>query len=252
MAANMLKIVSELKAQIAALETMIGAASGAVAAVAAKKPVVEKPKRALPAGMKAWQEFNKRLRELLKTNESDLAAAELMKFASKLKKEKPADDWTDAEILEARATWADEHAPACPICEEDVMDEPTAHHECLRTFVTQFIADGKGTEDEGLAEWKKLSGMPSAAPVTEKKKVGRPKMTDEAKAAAAAAKAAMTPDEKAAAKAAREAKKTATPPKKTAAVKPDAPVKAPKVAWGGTDVTVTDLAEELESVASVN
>ena len=251
MAANMLKIVSELKAQIAALETMIGAASGAVAAVAAKKPVVEKPKKALPPGMKAWQEFNKRLRELLKTNESDLAAAELMKFASKLKKEKVPAEWTDAEILEARAAWAEEHAPACPVCDKDVASDPPTHRDCARIFVSEFVTLGKGTDDEGLVEWTKLSGVTVAAPPAEKKKVGRPKMTEEAKAAAAAAKAAMTPDEKAAAKAAREAKK-ATPPKKTAPVKPDAPVKAPKVAWGGADLAVTDLSDELESVASVN
>jgi hypothetical protein len=252
MSANMLKIVSELKNQVAALEAMIGAASGAVAAATKKSEKSDKPKKPLPAGMKAWQEFNKRLRDLLKANETGFKLeSELKKFASKLKKEKADAEWTDEEILAARATWTEDHAPACPVCEEDVTEEPTAHHECLRTFATQFVAEGKGTEDEGLAEWKKLSGVTSAAPAAEKKKAGRPKMTDEQKAAAKAAKAAMTDDEKAAAKAAREAKKAATPTKKTAAVKPDAPVKAPKVAWGG-DVVVSEFMEELESVVSVN
>jgi DNA repair exonuclease SbcCD ATPase subunit len=252
MSANMLKIVSELKNQVAALEAMIGAASGALKKSKEDKPKEDKPKKPLPAGMKAWQEFNKRLRDLLKANDTGFKLeSELKQFASKLKKEKAVADWTDEEILVARESWTEDHAPACPVCEEDVTEEPTAHHECLRTFATQFVAEGKGTEDEGLAEWKKLSGMAPAAPVTEKKKAGRPKMTDEQKAAARAAKAAMTDDEKAAAKAAREAKKAATPTKKTTPVAPDAPVKAPKVAWGG-DVVVSEFMEELESVTSVN
>jgi hypothetical protein len=264
MSATMLAVVNELKTKIASLESMIAAASGvvegvtaatkkrgrpskaALAAAAAAPPVPEKPKKEMSVGMKAWHDFNARLDTLLKENEMPFKrVAEAKQFASKLKKEKAIADWTDEEILAEREEWAEDHKPVCPVCKQDAVEKPAEHRECVRSFAEDYVQAGKGDSTKAIAEWTKLSGIAELVQPeeTEKKKPGRPKMTDEQKAAA---------------KAEREAKKADTvtvidssPVKNTKlGPAPGAPKKAegPKIAWG--EEMTQNLMGELESVAS--
>jgi type IV secretory pathway VirJ component len=244
MSAQMLKMIADMKAQLAAMEAALSGSAAAVPTAAAVSAAV-KPKRELSAGMKAWHERNMRIDALLKDAGLPFKrVAEAKQFASMIwknekkfekdygiKKELPVE-----AILDERRRWARDHAPRCPVCEEDATEEPAQHSACATTFIQTFMGEGKGDKDAGMAAWLKACGIKAAksdseeeaAPVA--KKAGRPKMTEEQKAAAAAAKAAMTPEEKAAAvakraaaKAAREAKKPTTPAK---------PAEAPKkVAW---------------------
>jgi hypothetical protein len=247
MSTDLKQIVSELKEKVAALEAMVAAATGAVAEATKKKPgrpkkiEEEKAPKEMSAGMKAWHEFNTRIDTLLKTNEVPFKrVAEAKQFASKLKKTKAVVEWKDEEILAERETWAEEHKPLCPTCEKDVAEEPTSHSICARTFAAKYAEEGKGTAEEGMKEWTKLSGIAAMIaeakadePPAEKKKPGRPKMTEEQKAAA---------------KVARELK---TPEKPTKKVAPGAPMK-PKVAWGGPEMLSDVVEEDLESVQSVS
>ena len=267
MSATMLSVISELKTKIASLESMIATASGvvegvavatkkrgrpskaALAAAAAAPPVPEKPKKEMSVGMKAWHDFNSRIDTLLKENEMPFKrVAEAKQFASKLKKEKPVADWTNDEILAKREEWAEDHKPVCPECKEDATETPTQHRDCVRSFAEDYVKTGKGDVAKAIAEWTKLSGVAEMIKAdeepAEKKKPGRPKMTDEQKAAA---------------KAKREAEKVdkvtvveESPVKKAVNLgpTPGAPKKAegPKIAWG--EDTVQNLMGELESVAS--
>ena len=261
MSATMLSVVNELKTKIASLESMIAAASGvvegvtaatkkrgrpskaALAAAAAAPPVPEKPKKEMSTGMKAWHDFNARLDVLLKTNEMPFKrVAEAKQFASKLKKEKPVADWTDEEILAAREEWAEDHRPVCPTCKDDATENPSEHRECVRSFADEFMKAGKGDSAKAIAEWTKQSGITESVEPeeAEKKKPGRPKMTDEQKAEA---------------KAKRDADKvTVVQESPVKAVNlgsaPGAPKKAegPKIAWG--EEQTQNLMGELDSVAS--
>ena len=252
MSAQMLKMIADMKAQLAAMEAAL---SGSAAVVAAAAPAAEpKPKRELSAGMKAWHERNVRLDKLLKDAGLPFKrVAEAKQFASmiwttekRIEKEYGIKkEMSDDSILDERRKWARDHAPKCPVCEEDATEEPAQHGACATTFIQTFMDEGKGDKDAGMAAWLKACGIKAAKSDSEEeheqaapaaKKAGRPKMTEEQKAAAAAAKAAMTPEEKAAAvakraaaKAAREAKKPATPTK--AAKTPEAPGAPKKVAW---------------------
>jgi hypothetical protein len=260
----MLSVISELKTKIASLESMIAAASGvvdgvavatkrrgrpskaAIAAAAAAPPVPEKPKKEMSVGMKAWHDFNSRIDTLLKENEMPFKrVAEAKQFASKLKKEKTT--WTDEEILAEREEWAEDHKPVCPVCKEDATEKPSDHRDCIHSFADEFVKAGKGDSTKAIAEWTKLCGIAELLKVdeepAEKKKPGRPKMTEEQKAAA---------------KAEREAKKLdkvtvvqESPVKKAnLGPAPGAPKKAegPKIAWG--EEQAQNLMGELESVAS--
>jgi hypothetical protein len=255
MSAQMLKMIAEMKAQLAAMEAALSGSAAVVAAPAA--PAEPKPKRELSAGMKAWHERNTRLDALLK--HADLSfkrVAEAKQFASMIwAKEKQAGiEMSERIILEERRKWALEHAPKCPVCEEDATEEPAQHGACATTFIQTFIDEGKGDKDAGMKAWLKACGIKAAKSDSEEegapavKKAGRPKMTEEQKAAAAAAKAAMTPEEKAAAaakraaaKAAREAKKPAATPKKVAWAAP--------AAGGAVEPSVEEqITEFIESV----
>jgi len=268
MSATMLSVLNELKTKIASLESMITAASGvvegvtaatkkrgrpskaALAAAAAAPPVPEKPKKEMSVGMKAWHDFNSRIDMLLKENEMPFKrVAEAKQFASKLKKEKPVADWTDEEILAEREEWAEDHKPVCPECKEDATEAPSEHRDCVRSFAEEYVKAGKGDSTKAIAEWTKLSGIAEMIKAdeepAEKKKPGRPKMTEEQKAAA---------------KAKREAEKVdkvtvveESPVKKAVNLgpAPGAPKKAegPKIAWAET-TDIRKIPDELESVVS--
>jgi hypothetical protein len=235
----MLKMIADMKAQLAMMEAAISgaqsvpvaAAAPAAAAPAAAAPAVEKPKRPLSEGLKMWHERCKRLDATLKHFELPFKrVAEAKQFASSIyAKEKEAGiEMREDKIIEARRAWAEEHKPVCAVCKLDATEDPSTHGACAATYVQTFIDAGKGDKEQGMADWLKASGlkMPKSDSEDEApKKAGRPKMTEEQKAAAKAAKAAMTPEEKVAAKAAREAKKAVAPP---AAKTPGAPK---KVAW---------------------
>jgi len=265
MSAQMLKMIADMKAQLAAMEAAL---SGSAAVVAAAAPAAEpKPKRELSAGMKAWHERNVRLDKLLKDAGLPFKrVAEAKQFASmiwttekRIEKEYGIKkEMSDDSILDERRKWARDHAPKCPVCEEDATEEPAQHGACATTFIQTFMDEGKGDKDAGMAAWLKACGIKAAKSDSEEeheqaapaKKAGRPKMTEEQKAAAAAAKAAMTPEEKAAAVAKRAAAKAARE-----AAKPTKAAQAPKkVAWadpaGGAQEPSAEeqITEFLESV----
>jgi hypothetical protein len=214
MSSDMRSVINELKNTIASLEAMVTTVAGEVETVVKKRgrpskkaiaaaaaaaagggAAVEKPKRQVPPGMKLWHEFNARIDALMKANEMNFKrVAEAKQFASLLKKEKATTLWTDDEILTARTRWADEHRPLCVVCHTDVKQNPTEHNVCGLSFAKDFEKSEKGTFTQGIAEWAKQSGVGDLLedePVTaEKKKPGRPKMTEEEKAAAKAAREA--------------------------------------------------------------
>jgi hypothetical protein len=224
---EMLNTLSAMAAQIETLQAMVRAAHGAVIDVKSKKEIKEdKPKREMSDGLKAWHTFNKRIDTILKEAEKTFKrVAESKKFASHLKKLKATEEWEDAEILEEREKW---------------VETPV---ETKVTEVNESAEASEASSDEG-------------------KKAGRPKMTEEEKAAAKvkreAKKAAMTEEEIAAAKAKKEAakaKKAAmsdeetklkTPVKKSKIGNaPGAPKKDTKVAWADSDAT--DVMKELDA-----
>jgi hypothetical protein len=228
---EMLNTLSAMAAQIETLQAMVRAAHGAVIDVKekSKKEIKEdKPKREMSEGLKAWHTFNKRIDTILKEGEKTFKrVAESKKFASHLKKLKATEEWEDAEILEEREKW---------------VETPV---ETKVTEVNESAEASEASSDEG-------------------KKAGRPKMTEEEKAAAKvkreAKKAAMTEEDIAAAKAKKEAakaKKAAMSDEEKESAKPKTPVKkskignapgAPKkdtkVAWADSDAT--DVMKELD------
>ena len=227
----MLNTLSSMASQIEMLQAMLRGANGAVIELKAKKEIKEdKPKREMSEGLKAWHTFNKRIDTVLKEAEKTFKrVAESKKFASHLKKLKATEEWADAEILEEREKW---------------VETPV---ETKVTEVNESAEVSETSSDEG-------------------KKAGRPKMTEEEKAAAKvkreAKKAAMTEEEIAAAKAKKEAakaKKAAmsdeetklkTPVKKSKiGSAPGAPKKEAKVAWADSDATdvIRELDEHLAS-----
>ena len=227
----MLNTLSSMASQIEMLQAMLRGANGAVIELKAKKEIKEdKPKREMSEGLKAWHTFNKRIDTVLKEAEKTFKrVAESKKFASHLKKLKATEEWADAEILEEREKW---------------VETPV---ETKVTEVKESAEVSETSSDEG-------------------KKAGRPKMTEEEKAAAKvkreAKKAAMTEEEIAAAKAKKEAakaKKAAmsdeetklkTPVKKSKiGSAPGAPKKEAKVAWADSDATdvIRELDEHLAS-----
>lgn len=203
MSAKMLKMIADMKAQLAAMEAAL--------TEAAPVAVVEKPKekRPLSQGLKNWHERCQRLDATLKSHElSFKRVAEAKQFASMIyAKEKVSGmEMRDAQIIEARRAWADEHKVMCVICKTDATEDPGKHGECAAKFILDFISVGRGDKEQGMAEWLKTSGLKAPKSDSEDetpKKAGRPKMSEEQKAAAKAAKAAMTPEEKAAKKAAK-------------------------------------------------
>jgi hypothetical protein len=230
--AEMLNTLSAMAGQIEMLQAMVRAAHGSVIDLKekskekSKKEIKEdKPKREMSDGLKAWHTFNKRIDTVLKEAEKTFKrVAESKKFASHLKKLKATEEWEDAEILEEREKWVE-----TPI-------------ETKVTEVNESAEASEASSDEG-------------------KKAGRPKMTEEEKAAAKvkrdAKKAAMTEEEIAEAKAKKEAakaKKAAmsdeeakvkTPVKKSKiGSAPGAPKKEAKVAWADSDAT--DVMKELD------
>ena len=276
MSVTMLSVVNELKMKIASLESMIAAASGvvdgvtaatkkrgrpskaALAAAAAAPPMPEKPKKEMSAGMKAWHDFNSRIDTLLKENEMPFKrVAEAKQFASKLKKEKTI--WTDEEILAEREEWAEDHKPVCPTCKEDATETPSEHRDCVRSFVEEYVKAGKGDSTKAIAEWTKVSGIAEMLQTeeepAEKKKPGRPKMTDEQKAAAKAARAAKKADTVTVvdeASVAYEAPVVVSPAKPSKlGPAPGAPkkVEGPKIAWAET-TKIREISDDLESVVS--
>ena len=146
----------------------------------------DRPKRELSDGVKSWLEFNKRITDILANEGAPFKrVAEAKQFASKLKKLREPSEWSDEEIIQQRKTWADEHQLPCPVCKSTSTEDPEEHKECMRT-----LAEGRTAED-ALKEWSKAVGAPlPEEPVTEKKKAGRPKKTDEQKAADKAAREA--------------------------------------------------------------
>lgn len=232
----MLNALSAIIGQAETLQAMVRAAHGAVIDLKekskekSKKEIKEdKPKREMSDGLKAWHTFNKRIATVLKEAEKTFKrVAESKKFASHLKKLKATEEWEDAEILEEREKWVE-----TPV--ETKVIEVNESAEASET----------SSSDEG-------------------KKAGRPKMTEEEKAAAKvkreAKKAAMTEEEIAEAKAKKEDAKTKkaamsdeeakvkTPVKKSKiGSAPGAPKKEAKVAWADSETTdVTDVIKELD------
>jgi hypothetical protein len=233
--AEMLNALSAIIGQAETLQAMVRAAHGAVIDLKekskekSKKEIKEdKPKREMSDGLKAWHTFNKRIDTVLKEAEKTFKrVAESKKFASHLKKLKATEEWEDAEILEEREKW---------------VETPV---ETKVTEVNESAEASEASSDEG-------------------KKAGRPKMTEEEKAAAKvkrdAKKAAMTEEEIAEAKAKKEAAKTKkaamsdeeakvkTPAKKSKiGSAPGAPKKEAKVAWADSETTdVSDVIKELD------
>jgi len=180
---EMLNKLSELTARIEALQEMVRANQGGKIPKKAKKEKdPNAPPRELSPGVKAWQEFNSKVDALLKENSLTLQAGEGKQFTSSLKKLKGY-EWADEDILEQRRAW--------------VKPEKADKAEVIEVASVTSAVEA-----------------PAAEAVTPKKS-GRPKMTD---------------DEKAAAKAKREAE-----PKKIGAA-PGAPKKASKKAWAEDDV----------------
>jgi hypothetical protein len=230
--ASILDTVKDLETRITSLRKLIdGGVVGAVAAPEGKKrgrpskaaiaaaaaapPAEPKPKKEMSDGVKAWLEFNARIAEVLTREGSPFKrVAEAKQFASKLKKLKDPAEWSDEEILEEREQWADEHQVPCPVCKKNPTEDVTEHKACILALTEQAVAAGKSPE-EAVNEWAKAVGaaVPAEAAPAEKKSPGRPKKTDEQKAAdkvaREAAAAALTPEQKAAAKAAKAAKKAA-------------------------------------------
>jgi hypothetical protein len=128
-ASDMMVIVGDLKARIAALEAMLRVAGGAMESAVAAIPVApkkagpgrprktpvaagDKPKREVSEGLKAWHAFNARIDTLLKESETSFKRqAEAKQFASQLKKVKAPESWTDTEILQAHEDWLEQHPP---------------------------------------------------------------------------------------------------------------------------------------------
>ena len=269
---NILKVVSELKAQIATLETMIAATTSivgdvihkkrgrpskaslsAVASTATATEPKPKPKREISTGMKAWHDFNTRIDVLLKANNTPFKrVAEAKQFASKLKKEMAVTEWTDEKILSAREAWAEDHKPLCPVCKESVTDDATSHRDCLRSFAESYVKDGKGTVEKDIADWTMISGAEGPLvekPVGEKKSPGRPKMTDEQKASAKAKRDMVTVINE------TQVVPSSPPSKNTSksVLPPGAPKKetSQKEAWA-INVNIRSLEGDLESVVSVD
>jgi len=151
----------------------------------------DKPKRELSDGVKSWLEFNKRITDILAGEGAPFKrVAEAKQFASKLKKLREPSEWSDEEIVEQRKTWADEHQLPCPVCKSTSTENHEEHKECIRTLAETAVAEGRTAED-AVKEWSKAVGAPlPEEPATEKKKPGRPKKTDEQKAADKAAREA--------------------------------------------------------------
>lgn len=245
----MMSVITELKQKIAALEGMLGTATVVVDAVTkkrgrpSKKATEEKPKREISDGMKVWHAFNARIDLLLKGSDAPFKrVAEAKQFASKLKKAKAVGEWTDEEILAARKEWADEHKPLCPVCLEDAVESDVlAHKSCVKRYATDFVDAGKGTASEALADWSMVSGITAAIAertkvvVGEKKGVGRPKMTEEEKAAAKAARAAIpavvTPTKKSKLGPAPGAPKKSKPMALAESMVAAATAPTPRIAW---------------------
>ena len=185
---EMLNKLSELTARIETLQEMVRANHGGKIEKP-KKAKKEKdpnaPPREVSAGVKAWQEFNSKVDALLKENSLTLQAGEGKQFTSSLKKLKGY-EWADEDILEQRRAWVKPEKEVTSVAEVKEVASVTSAVEAA-----------------------------PAVELTTPKKSGRPKMTDE---------------EKAAAKAKREAE-----PKKIGAA-PGAPKKAVKKAWAEDDV----------------
>lgn len=212
---EMLNKLADMAGQIEMLQAMVRAAHGkkidakyGKKAKKEDKPKEDKPKREISEGMKAWHAFNERIDTLLK--EASLTfkrVAEGKKFASHLKKLKPYDDWAAVEIMEEREKWVE------PVVE---------------TKVTEVVSEGSSTEGS-------------------EKKAGRPKMTDEQKAAAKVKR-----DAKKAAAAEAEAvtvTRSTTPSKPKLGATPGAPKKvaATKVAWADEGKNLSaELAAEMD------
>jgi hypothetical protein len=190
---EMLNKLSELTARIEALQEMVRANHGGEIPKA-KKAKKEKdpnaPPKEVSAGVKAWQEFNSKVDALLKENGLTLQAGEGKQFTSSLKSLKGY-EWADEDILEQRRAW-------------------------VKPDKTQKAKKAEAASVASVAEVTEVTEEVVPATLTPKKS-GRPKMTDE---------------EKAAAKAKRDAQ-----PKKIGAA-PGAPKKAaePKKAWAEDDV----------------
>lgn len=216
---EMLNKLADMAAYIETLQAMVRAAHGkkidakyGKKAKKEDKPKEDKPKREISDGMKAWHAFNERIDTLLK--EASLTfkrVAEGKKFASHLKKLKPYDDWAAVEIMEEREKWVE------PVVE---------------TKVTEVVSETSSTEGS-------------------EKKAGRPKMTDEQKAAA---KVKRDAKKAAAGAAAAEAEAVAvarstTPSKPKLGATPGAPKKvaATKVAWADEGKNLAgELAAEMD------
>lgn len=224
--------MAELEKRLADLKILaareLGAGTAAAVAVepsaAAAAPVPAK-KAVKPAN--AWIQFTQRVHKLLETNACPFEMAKHEKqFCAVLKAEKGYADWKDEDILTVRNGW-EPPVPLCTECSEELGEDAGAHRECLRAVGEKVAAEGKNV-DEAIRHWQHhMNGGKFAADgsIVEKKKPGRPKMTEEQKRAAAVARG-------------RKLKSGAV-----------AAAAVPAVAW--TEEKVTALSDELESVVSV-
>ncbi len=171
---DMMVIVGDLKARIAALEAMLRVAGGAMESAVAAIPVApkkagrprktpveasDKPKREVSEGLKAWHAFNTRIDVLLKESEVPFKRqAEAKQFASSLKKVKAPESWTDTEILQAHEDWLEQHPPTPPTESEVTV--------VAETVVTEKRGPGRPKKIVTTPPEKKASklGAPPGAP----------------------------------------------------------------------------------------
>lgn len=162
----------------------------AVPAKGAKEAKVAKV--AKPRAENPWLTFNTRIDALMTANGETFASiGESKQFAAHLKSSKGY-EWTDEDILLARESWAADHPPICSICGEDPTEHLDEHRDCIITLVKDLTEKGKKIANP-VEYWMRTCGMKVVKSLTTieeepkvQKKRGRPPMTDEQKAAAAA------------------------------------------------------------------
>jgi hypothetical protein len=99
--------MAELKAQITELKSQIAELNASKASSPAEKTKKVKKERDPDAPKRVpsvWEQFNSRVRTILTTGGQD-AKHSVMQFCSFLKEKKSYDEWTDAEILDAFGGW---------------------------------------------------------------------------------------------------------------------------------------------------
>ena len=170
--ADIAEAVIDLEKRFASLRTLIGTLAP------------QKPKKARAEN--PWITFNKRVDTLLTENDRGFnGLGDAKKFAAHLK-ERQSYNWTDADILNERQAWDRAHPPSCSMCHEDPTGNLDDHRKCILDYTRTLIEAGQKVPNP-VETWMRSSGIkvPTelANKVEEKRPVGRPKMTEQEKAA---------------------------------------------------------------------